>query len=308
MTHEHPHGRRILITGVSGMMGRALARRLAADNTVYGAARFTDAAVREHLEACGVRCVPMDLSARELPPLPQDVDTLLYFAVHWPGPHDAAVAMAVNGYAVGRLIERLGRLEQFVVGSSVAVYVGSGQREDLTEQSPTIPSGLYGTSRLAGDVLATHLAQSRGLSGAILRYWFPYTDEPGVANDYYQGVLGRLRRGEPFVLPRGRPGCQQPVFIDDVVRITLDSLRFASPEPFVLNVAGPERLTLRQIVDTLADVFGAQPNVELSDADESNLLSGSFDLTRLEQTCGAGKVRFADGLRRLAAARDAAHH
>ena len=37
-------GRRILVTGVTGMVAGPMAARLASDNTVYGAARFADPA------------------------------------------------------------------------------------------------------------------------------------------------------------------------------------------------------------------------------------------------------------------------
>ena len=289
-------GRRILVTGVTGMMGRALARYLAPDNTVYGVARFRDHAMRAGLEQIGVQCIVQDLRESDLSAVPVDVDTFMHFAIDWQA--DPAGAMEFNGYLVGRLLDHLPQLEQFVIASTVAVYVGGG-RYELTEQSPTIPGGVYGTSKLAGDILATHIARRRQLPGAVLRYWFPYTDEPGVPQDYYQGLLCRLEAGDTFVLPEDDSGCQQPLFIDDLARITVDSLRFASTDPFVLNVAGPERLTPKQIVFTLAEVFDVEPKVEFKPLDQCSLLSGSYDLRKLSETCGPGSVRFRQGIERL---------
>ena len=40
-------GEKILITGVSGMVGYPIARHLAADNEVWGIARFRDASARD---------------------------------------------------------------------------------------------------------------------------------------------------------------------------------------------------------------------------------------------------------------------
>ena len=49
-------GKRILVTGVTGMVAGPMAARLvAAGNTVYGVARFNDPAQREPHEAQG-RC------------------------------------------------------------------------------------------------------------------------------------------------------------------------------------------------------------------------------------------------------------
>ena len=47
-------GKRILVTGVTGMVAAPVAKALAADNTVFGAARLKDPAAREALEAQGV--------------------------------------------------------------------------------------------------------------------------------------------------------------------------------------------------------------------------------------------------------------
>ena len=288
-------GKRILITGVTGMMGRAMARTLVSGNTVYGVARFSDPELRSRLEHLGVECIPCDLHDQDLSCLPANVDTLLHFAVSYD--NDAAT-MAFNGFLVGRLLSHLTRLEQYVVSSSVAVYRGAS-RYDISEQSPTIPNGIYGTTKLAGDVLATHISRERRLPGAILRYWFPYTDEPDVSSDYFQGLLQRLREGKTFVVPDDDTVCQQPLFIDDLVRITVDALDFVSDEPFVLNVAGHKRLPLMQVISTLAEVFELEPQIRVAPTDACNLLHGSYDLTRLAETCGLGTVGFREGQVRL---------
>ncbi len=290
-------GKRLLVTGVTGMMGRALAEHLAPDNTVWGVARFSEPALRARFERQGIHCIALDLAGGDLAALPQDVDILLHFAVAWSLPPNAALDF--NGQLVGRILDRLPDLEAYVLGSSVGVYTGGPNRYDLTEASPTIPGGVYGTGKLMGDTLATYISRHRGLPGALLRYWFPYSDEPGVPQNYYEGLVARLQKDETFTLPRDLPGCQQPLFIDDLVRITLDSLRFATPEPFVLNVAGRERLTLKQVLETMGEVFGIAPKIAFDAGGKSDLLSGSYDLARLAATCGLGAVSFRDGLTRL---------
>jgi nucleoside-diphosphate-sugar epimerase len=290
-------GKRILVTGITGMMGRALAEHLAGANEVWGVARFADPALRRRFEARGIHCLPLDLAAGDLASLPRGVDVLLHLAVQWGGPPRAALEF--NGLLTGRLLEALPDLEAYVLGSSVAVYTGSGVREELTEESVTVLGGVYGTGKLLGDTVAAYVSRRRGLAGSILRYWFPYTDEPGVPQNYYEGLLSSLRAGSPFRVPVSSPGCQQPLFIADLVRITVDSLRFASPEPFILNVAGHERLSLRQILETMGRASGLEPKIVLDPAGGSDLLSGSYDLTKLARTCGLGTVPFAEGMARL---------
>jgi nucleoside-diphosphate-sugar epimerase len=290
-------GKRILVTGATGMMGRALAEHLAGQNQVWAVARFSDPALRPRFERQGIRCLPLDLARGDLTDLPRDADLLLHFAVWWGGPAPAAIEF--NGQLVARLLEALPNLQSFVLGSTVAVYTGSGVRDNLTEESATIPGGIYGTSKLIGEQLAIRHARRHGLPGSILRYWFPYTDEPGVPQNYYEGLLRQVVEGRTFTLPAGTPGCQQPVFISDLVRITLDSLRLAAAEPLVLNVAGAERLTLAQVLGTLGEVTGVAPKIVLDASGKSDLLSGSYTLDRLAQTCGLGTVTFREGIARL---------
>ena len=65
----------ILVLGVAGKMGptlAGLAKRAAPDKRVIGVARFSDARVREKLEAWGVECLQADLLNRaEIEALPR---------------------------------------------------------------------------------------------------------------------------------------------------------------------------------------------------------------------------------------------
>ena len=74
-------GSKILITGPTGQVASPIAQALAADNEVWGIARFTNAAAREALEKSGVRCETVDLAAGEFDALPSDFDYVLNLAV-----------------------------------------------------------------------------------------------------------------------------------------------------------------------------------------------------------------------------------
>ena len=50
-------GEKILVTGVHGAVAFPLARALAADNEVWGAARFTDPATRAKVDGAGITAV-----------------------------------------------------------------------------------------------------------------------------------------------------------------------------------------------------------------------------------------------------------
>ncbi len=281
------------------MIGKALTKALAPDNKVSGLARFTDAHARQELEALGIECIPMDLAHPELERLPADFDAFFHMAVFWDCTSFPETACQVNGFVIGQIVERLAKLKVLVVGSSAAVYVG-GKRYGITEETLPIPSGWYGVSKAVGEHIAEYFARTRSIPCSILRYWFPYTDDPSAKSDYYQGLVERMKKGEPFILLTEDEGCQQPLFIDDIVRITIDSARFASPAPFILNVSGRERLTFREVIEQMAEVFELKPVIEMeSPGKPCNLLKGFYDHAKLERTVGLLKVTFREGLTRL---------
>ncbi len=63
MSPDKLQGSTIVVTGVTGQVARPLAKALARDNRVVGAARFSDEAARAELETAGIECVPVDLVA-----------------------------------------------------------------------------------------------------------------------------------------------------------------------------------------------------------------------------------------------------
>src|SRR6478736_9970131 len=73
-------GKRILVTGATGMVGGPLAQALAADNTVFGGARFSNPKAREELEASGATAVRVDLGEADFDEVPDDLDYVLNFA------------------------------------------------------------------------------------------------------------------------------------------------------------------------------------------------------------------------------------
>src|SRR5947209_17009349 len=63
-------GKKILITGPAGQIAFPMAQHLAADNEVWGLARFTDPASRQRVEGAGVRAVACDLASGDFDAVP----------------------------------------------------------------------------------------------------------------------------------------------------------------------------------------------------------------------------------------------
>src|SRR6201996_4187877 len=113
-------GEKILITGPTGQVATPVARALAADNEVWGIARFTNAAVREDLEKAGVHCETVNLSAGDFSAIPSDFDYVLNLAVAKSGRWDKD--LAANAESVGLLMSHCRGARAFLHCSSAAVY------------------------------------------------------------------------------------------------------------------------------------------------------------------------------------------
>ena len=126
-------GKNILVTGATGWVAGPVAIALAANgNTVYGAARFTDATAREPLEAAGVKTISIDLAKQRFDEIPDDVDLVLHFAVA--KTQDFDLALAANGDGSAALMEKCQGAEAFLHCSSTAVY----EPEDHSPRRVTI--------------------------------------------------------------------------------------------------------------------------------------------------------------------------
>jgi UDP-glucuronate 4-epimerase len=64
-------GKRVLITGASGLVAFPIAVELAKANETYAVARFSDPEQKRMLEAAGVRTIPFDMANPDLSALPK---------------------------------------------------------------------------------------------------------------------------------------------------------------------------------------------------------------------------------------------
>ena len=127
--------------------------------------------------------------------------------------------------------------------------------------SPQAPSH-YLRSKAAGEAVWQLAAQLHGLDITLLR--------PSVifgAEDRFTNLFASLQRWFPMMPLAGADAQFQPVWVGDVAQAVVNSLvRNASPGP-VVECAGPEVLTLRQIVQQVGAMADcARPVLALPEA------------------------------------------
>ena len=201
-------GSKILITGPTGQVATPIAKSLAADNEVWGIARFTNPAVREDLEKAGVRCQTVNLAAGDFTGLPSDFDYVLNLAVAKSGSWEKD--LGANAESVGLLMSHCRGAKGFLHCSSGAVYDPPGD-EPRTEHAALgdnhkalFPT--YSISKIAGEVVARTMARVLGLPTTIARLNVPYGDNGGWQFYHMEMMLA----GIPIPVPPGGASELQP--------------------------------------------------------------------------------------------------
>ncbi|CDO10797.1 NAD(P)-dependent oxidoreductase [Mycolicibacterium cosmeticum] len=290
-------GAKILITGPTGQVAAPLAISLAAENEVWGIARFTDAAARENLERAGVRCVPVNLAAGDFSGVPADFDYVLNLAVAKSGRWDKD--LAANAESVGLLMAHCADAKAFLHCSSAAVY--DPPDDDPRTESAALGDNhksmlpTYSISKIAGEVVARTMSRALGVPTVIARLNVPYGDNGGWP--FYH--MEMMRTGIPIPVPPGGPAYYNPIHQDDILAMLPRMLAAASVPATTVNWCGDQTVSLQQWCTFIGELVGSEPVFDVS---EQALRGGPTDTTLMRELVGTTAVDWRDGIRRMVAA------
>jgi len=301
MAGQSLRGKKIVVTGATGQVGGPVAAALAADNEVYGAARFSDTAARDRLEAAGVRCVAMDLATGDVGALPADADVVLHFAVAKTNDWDRDLQANVAGLAF--LMEHHRDAGAFLHCSSAAVYRGADDRAIVETDQLGDNHGVwpflrtYSICKISAEATARWGAQRFGLPTTIARLSVPYGPQGGWPAVH----LEMLINGSDIPVYDG-PARYHPIHIDDIVGTVPGLLAAAAVPATVVNWGGPA-VSIQEWCTHLGDLTGLTPSFRPT---LDTIPSGHLDLTRLDQLVGRTAtdwVDWKDGFRDMVAHR-----
>ena len=291
---------KILITGLTGQVGGPLARALAAENEVWGAARFSDPAARTRFAEAGVRCVTLDLAAGAFPELPTDFDFVLNFAVT--KTHDFDQDLAGNVEGLGFLMQHCRNARAFLHCSSTAVYEPN-DHEPLSETSRLgdnhKPFGFlptYSICKIAAEAMARFGARQWQLPTVIARLNVPYGDSGGWPAVH----LELMARSQPIAVHESAPSLYNPIHEDDLLAQLPKLLEVASTPATVVNWGGSEAVSIEEWCGWLGELTGLEPKLEPTQA---TIESTSIDTQKMHALIGRTRVPWREGFRRMVAAR-----
>jgi UDP-glucuronate 4-epimerase len=294
--------KKVLVTGATGQVARPIAERLAQDNEVWCAARFTDPSLKGELERLGIKTVQWDLAAQDNSNLPADFTHVLHSAAFMlTEDHEAAIK--VNAEGTGLLMAHCKHAEAFVYVSAFAVYKTQEPRHEYNEGDPlgnvTAYATAYPIGKIATEGAVRAVAHVLGMPVTIARLNIAYgvAGHGGVPVQYFD----MMQRGVPIPVPPGRGNYGSPIGEEDIARQGSGPLfEIASVPATIVNWAGDDVVSATEMCDYLGEISGIAPHYQ-----EDELAYDFFasDNTRRESLIGRCQVHWRDGVRRAIAAR-----
>lgn len=282
-------GKRVLVTGASGLVALPVAVELAKANAVYAVARYSNPEQKRLIEEAGAKAVAFDLAEEDLSPLPKEVDVVINYAV-LPPTHPRHYD--VNAGATGRLARRYRDCEAFVHGSTGSLYQYQGERP-LREDDPY---GLhssaepYAASKIAAEYLLKHLSVDYELPVVMVRIFSFYGPRGGGVTQR----VDQVARGEPVSVYPGVRNVHTPLYEDDYVEKTIAAAGIAKVGAEIINVGGSEAVTTQEYCEMAGELLGKKPIF----VENSKAWPIWADTTKMEALLGPSKVSVREGVRR----------
>lgn len=214
---------KIAITGVSGFIGSALARRAAgAGHLVHGLVRETSR--RDHIEPFVHRFVEGDQSDPEAWELLLDgADAVIHNSVDWTQARAGDISGHLRTNVEGSILFlRASAPRPFVFMSSIAVHhdMRPRWRGRIDEDHPLRPNTDYGAYKAA---IEPHLWVDHfqhGRHTCAIRPCGVYGIDPNLERSHGHALIEKLRRGEPVT----KAGGGKFVHVDDVAAASIAAL------------------------------------------------------------------------------------
>jgi nucleoside-diphosphate-sugar epimerase len=250
----------ILILGAGGKMGPSLARRVrrAAERAgngsrVLAVSRFSSREARESLEADGIPTLSCDFTSPPaiggLPRFPN----VLFLAGRKFGTTDRTdITWTTNTVVPARVAEHFcdARMVVFSTGNVYPLVPADGPAP--TEQDPPMPVGEYAQSCLGRERVVEFVSRESGLRALMFRLNYAVDLRYGTLVD----VARKVHRGEPIDLT---VGCFNAIWQGDANSYALRSLELCESPPQLLNVTGPDRISVREAAQWFGARFGREP-------------------------------------------------
>ncbi|MEX2214297.1 MAG: NAD(P)-dependent oxidoreductase [Phycisphaeraceae bacterium] len=266
----------LIFLGAGGKIGQGLAlmaRRAfietGASNRVIAVSRFSDPQARANLEEDHIHTMACDLTdagmVRDLP----DASHVVYMTGVKFGTQDNPGQTWVTNTCIPAIVAQRYCDSSIVAFSSGNVYpYFPVDSQGPDETVPLSPVGEYGWSVVGRERVLDYYSRLHGTPMTILR--LNYANEPryGVMVD----IAVKVMRSEPIDVTMGYVNV---LWQTDSNRVTLKAFDVCDSPPAVLNLAGPEAVSVRELAGRFGERLGVEPIFTGSEATTALLSNAS---------------------------------
>ncbi|MEK6796169.1 MAG: NAD(P)-dependent oxidoreductase [Spirochaetota bacterium] len=273
----------IIILGIAGKMGVQLgmmalraSRDAGVKRRIIGVSRFSDVHAREKLERSGIETIPCDLiDSDAVAKLPKSENVVFMAGKKFGTGDDPSVTWVMNTVAPALAAAHYAK-SRIVAYSTGCVYdfmtpASGGSRE---EDEPR-PVGDYAQSALGRERVFSYYSRTNGTPTCIVRLNYAVDLRYGVLCD----IASKVHAGEAVDCTTGFVNI---IWQGDAIAHSLLCFGQCASPPRVMNVTGPETLSVRDLANEFAKRFerpavfsGTEsPTAYLNNATRSHRLFG----------------------------------
>ena len=303
VTSAQISGSKILVTGISGQIALPLAQHLAANNDVWGLARFTDPSSRSRVEEAGITPVQCDLAAGDLSAVPDDFDYLFHLAAYQGPGNDFDVALRENAEATGFVLQHCRGARAALVMSTHSVYKPHSdpwfayrETDPMGDVNPQ-HSPTYSVAKIGQEAVARFCARAFNLPVTIARMNAAYGPAGGLPALHADAIAAARA-----VSTRWDPCLYAPIYQDDINAQASALIGAASTPANIVNWSGDEAVSVQQWCAYAGELLGKDAEVVVRPIDGT--LRGSVaDVTKRTAITGPCTIGWQEGIRRTVRAR-----
>lgn len=247
----------VIVLGAAGKMGPTLVRMLrraadasGADRRIIAVSRFRDSELPARFAGWGVETIAGDLADRQfVAQLPDAPNVFFLSGMKFGATGNEPLTWGMNAYVPAVVAERYAgrRIVAFSTGNVYGLtrVAGGGS----TESDPLAPVGEYAMSCLGRERLFQYFSDRDGTPTTIIRLNYAVELRYGVLVD----LAERVARGEPIDVSMGSVNV---IWQGDACSAVIASLADSCSPARILNVAGPEVLSVRSVAERIASGLG----------------------------------------------------
>lgn len=271
----------LIFLGIAGKIGPSLAHmaKRACDEAgvkkrIIGVSRFRNETEKRQIESFGIETIAGDLLDREfVAGLPKVKNVFFLAGMKFGSMENLSMTWAVNTYMPALVAEHFSdsRIVAFSTGCVyplVTVESGGSQETDLP-----LPVGEYAQSCLGRERMFEFGSKKNGTPVALIRLNYSVELRYGVLVD----IAAKVKNNEPVNLAMG---FFNVIWQGDANDVVLRAVGQAASPAFILNITGPETLSVREVANEFGKLFGVEPKLVGREA-ETALLSNSERAYRL---------------------------